>query len=99
MHTCPSVNGRVRVPWSQLVYNYFCLMHYSFQQQVGREMWRGCVTHGDDDIFGMADGTLRWVLPMDAWRHKLHFDSGLLQEFVQLTGGFIVEALTSGRLP
>jgi hypothetical protein len=80
VHASPCVNGGIIVPWAQLVDDNLTLDYYCFKEQLCRKVGRGGVAHGDDDILGVTNGSLGWILSMDAWSHQFVLDLGFTQE-------------------
>jgi hypothetical protein len=93
MHPCPSIDGWVRVPRTELVDDDLNLFDDRLKQHVGRKIRVGRHTHGNTAVLGLSDGALRWVLTVNARRYVLKFGLGLLDERLKEPGRFIVQPL------
>ena len=56
------------------------------------------MTHCDDAILGVSNGSLRWILSVDAWCDIFNLDFVLFEEALQGCRGFDVQPLGGGQL-
>jgi hypothetical protein len=96
VHARPCVDRPIVVPWTKLIDDNLSLVKDCLQKRNGWEGGVNSVAHCDYAILGMSNGTLRGVLPMDAWCHIFDLSLGLCEEALEFTGGFIIEALGRG---
>jgi hypothetical protein len=90
VHACPCGDRSVIVPWTELVDDDFSLVNDCLQEGNGWEGGSNSVAHGNDAVLGVANGTLRRVLPMHAWCDIFDFDLSFCEETLKFSRGLIV---------